>query len=826
MPAMSVGGLASGLDTNSIISQLTALEQAKVTREAKKKEAAQGTLDKFKELETRLGTLQGKANSLHLPNNFNVFAATSNYPEHVQIKGGEGATAGQYEVVVNQLATTQKVASNSFAAINTALNTETTITLSTSVAAQKKDSTKKTVDVKIEASDTLKDIVNKINAAEGTGVRASLMTLAGGENRLVLTAVDTGTNGFYISEATGGNLLTGVLGILDSSEQKAKSGNALVTTDGKAATDATTFDKLNTHLGKNDLTKDDVVGIYLPNGGWQTYEIAKYKLDGNGDPELDDNNNPIKVYKTIKEVLAEINNDLDIAGADFTAALNSSGEIVVQGKLDVDGNFNSANLGNVKIQIMSSTGGLNADDLKDALNGASVNTNDLLTKSELEASKTVRDVLISMGYSEDEIDGYTDNTDPGNPIIHPAFTQTQIEEILLLRKGGLDTKEKIEDPSLTQDDREKTIKTQTQKIIEQKQQAMFTVKKDMGKFTKANVFVKANVINEAQNAFYTLDGMAISSQSNEDDKTINGTTFILLKAEQPPKEVKVSLELDQNALVDKIAGFLEEFSALLKFIDENSKAITKEEENPATGRKTTTRQVGPFSGDSAISSLRDQIKRMMTSTIDEIAGTLDNGYKTQYSSAARIGITTNREGYLDIDREKLNKALSTDFEGVRRLFTANSFSDTNGFRVGNFNKNAKTGVYDVDATTGKVTLNGNDVEIAGVYGNIITTKDGLSFEVPSSGKAKVTFVRGIADQISNFVEHAKNTVDGFFKKTKETYQDRIDNIQKRVDQLQVRVDNYNSRLVSQFSALERSMSTLQSQTANMMSALGGMSYGR
>jgi flagellar capping protein FliD len=730
MPAMQVGGLASGLDTNSIIAQLTALEQAKVTREVQKKEKAENTLEKFKELETRLGNLQQKAKSLELPKDFNVFKASSNYEENATISGGEGATAGQYELVIHQLATTQKVASESFDAINTPMSNHAnwgtpadntvTITLSLSEAAKKADPRKEPVEVKISGSDTLKDIVNKINAAEGSGVKASIMSMANGENRLILTAVDTGTNGFYLGEDIGTNFLGGVLGIINNDEQKATSSGSLLTKDG-IADENTTFDKLDTGIGKNNQIYDgDKIGIYLPtdagtgSGGWQTFDL--YDTTGKA--------------KTIGDVLGEINTALASAGANFTASLNNSGEIVLEGDLAADPNFNSSVLKNVKIQMGTFKG----------------------------------------------------------------------------------TKDVDEEPD--------------------------KVKKDMGSLTNRNIFT--NVITEAQNSFYTIDGIAISSQSNNDDKTIMGTTFTLKKAD-PDKTIKLSLEPDMSALADKIGAFIEEFNALLKFIDENSKATIKEETNKETGQKTNTRVVGAFTGDSGISGLRDNLRNMLSGTINEITGLLGNGYSTVYSSASRLGIITNREGYFDVDKEKLTKALNADFEGVRRLFTSNGFSDTTGFNLGRFGKDSQAGIYEYK--NGEWYLNGdysNPVKGTWFENSIFTTDKGLSIEVPNgfdsfTNTAKFTFVRGIAGQISNFVEKAKSGyyseqtgrfVDGFFKQSKDTYQKRIEEIQKRVDQLQTRVDNYNMRLVKQFSALERSMSNLQAQSANMMSALSGISYKR
>jgi len=736
MAGMSVGGLVSGMDTNSIVAQLTALEQMKVTRENQKKESAQKTLDKFKELQTRLGNLAAKASAIETQNKFNVFKSTSSYEDYVSVSGKEGATAGQYEIEVKQLATTQKVYSKKIDEINTPViaavgadpvdffdtNGSATISLSKTEAALKKDPTKKTVDIKISKNDTLKDIVNKINAAEGAGVRASIMAMANGDNRLVLTAVETGTNGFQISDnsaAIGKGSILEALGILSSgTDQVVASKNVLLTTDGEIADESTKFDKLNTVMNKNNFATGDKIGIYLPTdngsgtGGWVTFDLY------NG-----------TTAKTIGDVLGEINTALTASGANFTATLNEHGEIILKGDLNGDRNFDSSSLKDVKIQ---------------------------------------------MG----------------------------------------------------------TFKSDNSGFLE--------VKKDMGGLTSRSIF--ANPLNEGKNAIYTIDGMTVNSQSNTDDKTINGTIFTLKKVSKEGMEpIKVSLELDKDAIVGNITAFIDEFNALLSFINENAKTTVKEDTDKISGKKTTTREVGPFSGDSGISSLRDNLKRMMTSVIEEISGTKNNGYQTTYSSASRLGITTQKDGTLGVDRDKLTQAINADFEGIRRLFTSNNFSDTVGCKVGNFNKNSSAGVYevtvDVDGSA-IVMLNGQKMNLMEYNGNevlenrVITLENGLAFEVPTSfgaggpETAKITFVRGIASQISNFVDKAKDTVSGYYKTSEKNYQNRIDSIQKRVEELQVRVDNYNARITKQFAALERNMGNLQSQTANMMSALSGVSYRR
>jgi flagellar hook-associated protein 2 len=719
MPGMSVGGLASGLDTNSIVAQLTALEQMKVQREVQKKENAQKTLDTFKDLQSRLGNLASKANALETMDKFNVFKATSNYEDYVSVSGKEGATPGRYEIVVNQLATTQKIASNKIAETNKPLvaaadqssifGTDDTVSifLSKTESAIKKDPFKKEAEVKISKSDTLKDIVNKINTAEGAAVRASIMTMADGDNRLVLTAVETGTKGFYIKDdpASSMDSILEYLGILSSTNGEfAASGSALVTKEG-AATDETTFDKLNTSPLLKKIDENDSMGINI-GGDWYTVLL----------------NDGVGGLKEIGDVLDELNAELSNQGIDVKANLNNSGEIV----LESTNGFTGLVLDDIQIKIGKFSGGT-------SLSGD-------------------------------------------------------------VSKGGTLDEEK----------------------------------RDLGKFTARNSFV--NTINEAQNAFYTLDGMAISSQSNSDDKTIDGTVFTLKKVSLSGMEpIKVSLDLDKDAIMNNITAFVDEFNALMKFIDTNMKASVKEETDPITGKKVSKREIGPFSGDSSISGLRDNLKRMMTGILDELTEAKDNGYSTIYSSVSRIGITTQKDGSLSIDRDKLTKAINADFEGVRRLFTLNSFSDTAGFSIGNSNKNSTTGVYKI-AADGEVTLNGEVIKTVDIFDNkIITLENGISIEIPNyppGQVVQVTFVRGIANQIANFMEKAKSSVDGYFKTSEKTYQTRIDSIQKRVDELQIRTDNYSARIAKQFAALERSMSNLQSQTANMMSALSGISYRR
>jgi flagellar capping protein FliD len=748
MAGMSVSGLATGIDTASLVSQLVALEQAKVTRVENQRKAVETTMTKFNDLKSKLGNLAAKADALNDMKDWNVFKSLSNNSEYVTVTGGEGATAGNYGVKVNQLATNQKVASASFESSTTKLGMSGSFFISRTDAAEKTTNSAergKGVEIKVNENDSLKDIVNRINATEGVGAKASIMTLANGETRLVLSSVDSGTTGFTIKNADGGNDILGGtykdkdgnpildadskeikgLGLIDESYQKAATSGALVTLDGKAADGTTKWSEINTTLNKNNLVGGDKLSVALGASPSKNYDLFEKDASGNYIKDAEGK----YVSRTVQDVLDEINTDLAwMYGEDekgnnaLTASINASGELTFQ----------------------------------------------------TDPSK--------FGYDKD-----------GNPITS-GVTTTNFDD---LSKNLSSVKIEITDDGTSPKS-----------------------KYSLGSVESRSTFT--NVLNEAKNAFYMIDGMAVSAQSNSDSSTIAGTTYTLKQVTSDlADEVKVSLEQDTDALVNKVKEIMEEMNALLKFIDENQKRTTEEKTDETTGKKGKVTTDGAFSGDYAIQSLEDNLKRMFTSSIDALVG------KTNYTSMSRVGITTGRDGYFTLDTEDLKKALNTDFDGVRRLFSNNGFSDTPGVEVGRWTNDTVTGTYQINLGTGEFSsVSGENYGGKGLGSGIFSATmgkaKGLSVEVADglSGSANVTFVRGIAAQLSTYVDKANAYNTGFFATTKDTYQKRIDQYDERIEQLQLRVDNYNDRLTRQFSAMETAMSNLTAQTSNMLAALG------
>lgn len=337
-----------------------------------------------------------------------------------------------------------------------------------------------------------------------------------------------------------------------------------------------------------------------------------------------------------------------------------------------------------------------------------------------------------------------------------------------------------------------------------------------------------NVVADGKKAFYLMNEMSVSSQTNKDNSTVEGTVFELKRVDAS-QSVKLTLDYDKEGIKKKVQGYLDTYNQLLKFLDEKSKIEVKQEDSKSAsaGSKKTTIVKGPFAGDSSILGLKAQITAMMTSKIDELT---DQGLST-YSSLASMGITSEQKtGFLTIKDETFLAALEQDFEGVKRVFVTDGYMTNSAHTFGTYTKDTKTGVYDINPTapaqfdTDKrgVGAWGTGVTYAAASisgdGDILNSDNGDSKGMavkaaPGSGAGKVVFVRGVAGQIRDFYDKINNYVDGFVTTTAKNYSERIKDEDTRISRLEKQVASVKERLTKQFANLELSISKLQSQSA-------------
>ncbi|HEU4700886.1 MAG TPA: flagellar filament capping protein FliD [Conexibacter sp.] len=223
-PLLNIGGLASGLDTNSIVEQLMTIERQPRTKLDQKATLITARQSALADFQSRLRAVEAAAKdlrSLALWSQKQTAATSDATRLSAAIVAGAGAGVGGYQVEVSQLA---NAAQRTYAFSSPA--SAGTITIDGH-------------DTAVAANASLADVVAAINSDADATVYAA----ATDSNTLVLSSRRTGDTG------SGFIALTDGTGALTEDTAKAKQGrDALFTVDGVAGS-ATTNDVTNAIAG-------------------------------------------------------------------------------------------------------------------------------------------------------------------------------------------------------------------------------------------------------------------------------------------------------------------------------------------------------------------------------------------------------------------------------------------------------------------------------------------------------------------------------------------------------------------------------------------------
>lgn len=182
MSIASFSGLASGLDTASIITSLVRLERAPIQRLASRKSDLGSVSRRLGEISKRTDALATAAKSLVGTRSLLGASASSTDESKVRVSATGDASPGSYSLEVNALARAERTYSDGVAARDVA-GLVGAGTLSVTVGGVP-------TDVTIEASDTLDDVAQKINDS-GADVTASVLN-DGTSFRLLVAGRSTG----------------------------------------------------------------------------------------------------------------------------------------------------------------------------------------------------------------------------------------------------------------------------------------------------------------------------------------------------------------------------------------------------------------------------------------------------------------------------------------------------------------------------------------------------------------------------------------------------------------------------------------------------------
>ncbi|MCA9137412.1 MAG: flagellar filament capping protein FliD [Planctomycetales bacterium] len=159
-----------------------------------------------------------------------------------------------------------------------------------------------------------------------------------------------------------------------------------------------------------------------------------------------------------------------------------------------------------------------------------------------------------------------------------------------------------------------------------------------------------------------LGAIVAEYESNTVDGLIENVTLELTKAD-PGQPINISIEPDIESAQEAVEDFVADFNSIIDFIEAQ------------TNYNPETEQASPLLGDRSASTIKNKLLTIVSETVS--GSTLGR--------LSEIGVDLNTKGRLEIDSEKLSKALKGELEGVepkdiRTLFGLNGTSTNAGIR--------------------------------------------------------------------------------------------------------------------------------------------------
>jgi flagellar hook-associated protein 2 len=185
---LSAAGITSGLDVDSIVSQLMALERRPLNLLQQKKDTIDTRISAYGDLKSSLSTFQDAMQKLSSPEALKIYNATSGNDAVFTASANTSAAASTFGIEVVRLAERHKFSSDEMLDTDT-IGGKNNDALDIQVGSDPAN----TLTIDLSTAKTLSDIKDAINAdPNNPGVSASILFGNNGNRKLVLTADDYG----------------------------------------------------------------------------------------------------------------------------------------------------------------------------------------------------------------------------------------------------------------------------------------------------------------------------------------------------------------------------------------------------------------------------------------------------------------------------------------------------------------------------------------------------------------------------------------------------------------------------------------------------------
>lgn len=303
--------------------------------------------------------------------------------------------------------------------------------------------------------------------------------------------------------------------------------------------------------------------------------------------------------------------------------------------------------------------------------------------------------------------------------------------------------------------------------------------------------------NAAVDSQVKVNGLLVTQSSNVLKDAVTGVTLTLKKAEMG-KTITINIDDNKDQLTSLVNEFVKQYNDSLTFLTN------------LTGYNPETKKGGVFQGDPQFRNLKLNLNKWATTPLANNNGPIKN--------LADLGVITNKQGLLEIDKTKYDKVIASNYKDIGALFAKTAVVSDPNIRLKSIDaKKTTAGTYDVvlstfspgvsmSGTIGGLNATSGDGKILNGSGKL----SGLSLDVLSGStgaRGTIKITDGIAVLLNEFLDTYMGTKgDLTLRNNQLTKQVKL--LEKSQATIDTRTSSLSKRYFKQFSDLDVLMSKL------------------
>ncbi len=321
----------------------------------------------------------------------------------------------------------------------------------------------------------------------------------------------------------------------------------------------------------------------------------------------------------------------------------------------------------------------------------------------------------------------------------------------------------------------------------------------------------ANELQTAQEAILTVDGVTVTSTSNDIEGLVPGVSVSLYGA-TAGETITLEVGQDLSAVRGAVEGFVEAFNAYRTF------ALNQQ----ATAEGEGASENAVLFGDSLLKSANAALYDAMETSVEVDGATY---------TLADIGLTYGAGNMLTIDDAALEEALLQRPEVVEAFFASSASASSPDLGVSTLPGTMASGTYTVDVTTdpdtGAILSASVDGVAMTVSGSSLVGPEGTAFEglrlvYTGTGSTSMTLdvSQGLADQVVAAMGRYTDDNDGQVTAKIESLNTGIDDKQERRNDIAASAAAYEAHLIETYARLEEEIAQSEIMLRQLEQLLG------